>query len=230
MIDVLLSKIAGLLAENTWVSPFLALAAGVIASFLPCSLTSVPLIIGYVGATGKKNGRTALFYSLVFCLGSAVAFTALAFIAVSAGRLIGSQPKVLYLLLGTLMILMALQVYGLYTFIPDAGLFGKTKKRGALGAFLAGLLGGVFSSPCAAPVLVTLLAMIAKEGDALRGLFLMLLYCIGQGAVVILAGMGMGLVWKLYDSPKYQKASQILKIITGSVILLLGFYMFWLGF
>ena len=38
---------------------------------------------------------------------------------------------------------------------------------GYLGDFIAGILGGFFSSPCATPVLVVLLAVVAKEGSLL---------------------------------------------------------------
>jgi len=39
-----------------------------------------------------------------------------------------------------------------------------------------------------------------------------------------------GFVQKLSSSDKYGKASTVLKIVMGSLILLIGFYMFYLGF
>lgn len=58
----------------------------------------------------------------------------------------------------------------------------------------------------------------------------MILYSIGHSTLVIAAGTSIGFVQKINSSEKYQKAGTILKIIMGSVILLIGLYMFWLAF
>lgn len=39
-----------------------------------------------------------------------------------------------------------------------------------------------------------------------------------------------GFVQKLSGNPKYVKFSTVLKIVMGTIILLIGFYMFYLGF
>ena len=63
MIDTWLNQIALMLGENMWRAPVLALVAGILTSVTPCSLSSVPLIVGYVGGTGKRNTRKALILS-----------------------------------------------------------------------------------------------------------------------------------------------------------------------
>ncbi len=77
--------------------------------------------------------------------------------------MIGSGSSWWYLVLGVLMVLMAMQVWGIFTVIPSSYLVSMNKKRGFLGAFLAGVLGGVFSSPCSTPILVVLLAVVAAK-------------------------------------------------------------------
>jgi len=128
------------------------------------------------------------------------------------------------------MVMMALQTFEIYNFIPSASRLSKSNKRGYAGAFIAGVVGGFFSSPCATPVLVALLAMVAKSGNVILGIVLLLLYSIGHGTLVIIAGTSLAFVRKLTTSKKYGIFSIILKYIMGSVILLLGFYMFYLGF
>ncbi|MFB0921264.1 MAG: cytochrome c biogenesis protein CcdA, partial [Oscillospiraceae bacterium] len=81
----LLESISKLMLENLWVAPLLALLAGVLTSFTPCSLSSIPLVIGYVGGTGARDTKKALRLSLTFALGSAVTFTVLGVIAATAG-------------------------------------------------------------------------------------------------------------------------------------------------
>ena len=55
MIDSLLSQIAEMIRNNVWLAPVLTLLAGILTSVTPCSLSNVPLIIGYVGGVGEKN-------------------------------------------------------------------------------------------------------------------------------------------------------------------------------
>lgn len=128
------------------------------------------------------------------------------------------------------MILMSLQTWEIFNFIPSVNLISKNKKRGIIGAFLAGILGGIFSSPCSTPVLIALLAIIAGKGSILWGIFLMILYSIGHSTLVIVAGTSIGFVQKINSNKKYQKVGTVLKIIMGIGILLVGLYMFWLAF
>ena len=53
MIDIWHAQIAETIRNNMWLAPLLALLAGVLTSITPCSLSSVPLIIGYVGGVGE---------------------------------------------------------------------------------------------------------------------------------------------------------------------------------
>lgn len=230
MIDEWLSQIAEVIGNNMWLAPLLALLAGVLTSITPCSLSSVPLIIGYVGGVGERNTKKAFAYSAVFSFGTAVTFVTLGIVATSAGKLMGTSSPVWYIILGVLMVLMALQTWEVFSFIPSINLISKSKKRGFIGAFLAGILGGIFSSPCSTPVLIALLAIVAGEGNLIWGILLMLLYSIGHSALVMVAGTSIGFVQKINNSEKYKKAAVILKIVMGAAILLIGFYMFWLAF
>jgi cytochrome c biogenesis protein CcdA len=230
MIDNLLNNIASSLQNSSvWIELILALVAGILTSLTPCSLSSIPLIIGYVGGTKEKNTKKALLYSIIFSLGMAITFVVFGIVATSTGKLLGSANTWWYYLLGTLMILMALQTWEIFNFIASTNLLSKNKKRGAIGALLAGILGGIFSSPCSTPVLVVLLSVVSSK-DMLWGCLLMLFYAIGNSFLVIVAGTSLGFAQKLYHSNKYAIASQIIKHITGFVILAFGLYMFWLAF
>lgn len=230
MIDTWLSQIAEMIGRNLWFTPLLALLAGVLTSVTPCSLSSVPLIIGYVGGIGEKDTKKALAYSAVFSFGTAITFVALGMIATSLGKLMGTSSPVWYILLGVLMILMALQTWEIFDFLPSVNLVAKNKRRGFIGAFLAGILGGIFSSPCSTPVLIALLAIVAGEGNFLWGILLMLLYSLGHSTLVMIAGTFVGFVQKVGSSETYHKGAKILKNVMGAVILLVGLYMFWLAF
>lgn len=204
--------------------------AGIITSVTPCALSSVPLIIGYVGGTGQKDTKKAFKLSLTFAVGTAITFTTLGIIASSAGKLIGTSSSWWYITLGILMVLMALQTWEIINIIPTTNLLSKNRKRGYVGALLAGILGGLFSSPCATPVLIVLLGILAKGSNLFLGIVLMLCYSLGHSALTIVAGTSLGFVQKINASEKYNCFSTILKIVMGIAILGIALYMFYLGF
>ncbi|MDD2503693.1 MAG: cytochrome c biogenesis protein CcdA [Clostridia bacterium] len=225
----ILENLSKLITGNAWLAPVVALLAGIITSFTPCSLSSIPLVIGYVGGTGQREIKRAFWLSVTFAAGAAVTFTALGVIASIAGNLIGTSASGWYIILGIIMMLMALQTWEIYEIIPSSYLLSKNTKTGFVGAFIAGILGGVFSSPCSTPVLIALLAIVAGKGSILWGTLLLLFYSIGHGILAVIAGTSMGFVQKLSSSDKYGKTSAILKNTMGFLILIIGFYMFYLG-
>ncbi len=228
--DAILNNLSELISQSTLIAPLLALIAGILTSFTPCALSSVPLIVGYVGGTGEKKTKKALFLSLTFALGSAITFTILGVIATTAGTLIGNSSVIWYIVLGILMLLMALQTWEIFEIIPSSYLLSKNKKRGYLGALIAGILGGIFSSPCSTPVLIALLAIVASSSNFAWGILLLLLYSIGHGILAVICGTSVGFVQKITQNEKYGKASKLVKYILGLLIALIGFYMFYLAF
>lgn len=208
----------------------LALAAGVLTSITPCALSSVPLVIGYVGGTSGNEPKRAFRLSIVFSLGMAFTFTILGTTASLLGRLLGSSNKWWYFALGILMVMMALQTWEIFQFIPSTYLTSKNTKKGYAGALIAGILGGIFSSPCATPVLVVLLGIVARSGNVTWGILLLLFYSIGHSVLVLVAGTSIGFVRKITASSQYGRFSSVLKIVMGTAILAIALYMFYLSF
>jgi cytochrome c biogenesis protein CcdA len=230
MIDSGLQILSELIQGSFWIAPILALVAGLLTSLTPCALSSVPLVIGYVGVTGNNDTRRSFRLSLTFAIGMAITFTALGTAAAILGRLVGTSGSIWYIALGVLMVLMALQIFEIYNFIPSTYLTSRTTKTGYPGALIAGILGGIFSSPCATPVLVVLLGIVARSGNIPWGILLLLLYSAGSSLLVIIAGTSVGFVSKVTASGKYGFFSKLLKYTMGAGVLLIAFYMFYLGF
>ncbi len=228
--DALLESLSALILENAWLAPIIALLAGVLTSFTPCALSSVPLVVGYVGAKGQRSTKRSFLLSLTFALGSAITFTALGVMATLAGTLLGNYASWWFIALGVIMLLMSLQTMGIYEIIPSSYLISKSKRKGYVGALIAGILGGVFSSPCSTPVLIALLAVVASSESFIFGIILLLLYSIGHGILAVICGTSIGFVEKLSQSEKYGKVSKVLKLVMGVLIAVIGFYMFYLAF
>ncbi|MPM43361.1 hypothetical protein SDC9_90034 [bioreactor metagenome] len=128
------------------------------------------------------------------------------------------------------MVLMALQMWEVFELIPSSYLISRNKKRGYAGAFLAGILGGIFSTPCSTPVLIVLLAAVAGRGSLLWGILLLLLYSVGHGLLAVVAGTSVGFVRRLSAGERYGRLSTLLRLVMGALILLMGLYMLYLGF
>lgn len=230
MITGWLETLSLLLNENIWFAPLLALLAGVLTSATPCALTSIPLVVGYVGGVQSKNPNQALKLSLVFAAGMAITFTILGALASLFGKLMGMSGTWWYIFLAILMVMMALQLMEVFNFIPSTYLTNKTTRKGYFGAFAAGILGGVFSSPCATPVLVVLLSLVASSGNIAWGILLLLLYSVGHSILVVVAGTSIGFVSKITSDRRYGIYSTFIKYFMGIMVLLIALYLFYLGF
>ena len=201
MIDGILSTLSALMDPSSpWIY-LIAFTGGLLSSFLPCSLSSLPLVIGYVSG-GRRDTRSAFRLSLVFAIGMAVTYTVLA----------------------------ALQLSGLFTIIPASNLQTRNTKRGYFGALVAGLLSGVFSSPCSTPVLVALLSIASVSGSVWISAFLLLCYSVGYSILSVVAGTFAGFVTKLSSSSAYGKAGKAVSIILAIALLMLSFYLFYQAF
>lgn len=230
MLEQTLETLAIQIDSHRMLAPIIGFVAGVLTSFTPCSLANLPLVIGYVGGIGESSSRKAFLYSVLFALGSAVTYVALGVVAASAGQLLGNASEWWYLFLGALLTMMALQMCEIFIFIPSTNLMTKSKLRGGLGALAAGVLGGLFASPCATPVLAVLLSLLASDGNILWAILVMLTYSIGNSILIVVAGTSIGKVTGILKSKKYQLWGEILKYVMGIAIFAFALYMFWLGF
>ena len=224
--EQLLERVSQLIGGSMWLAPLLALLGGVLTSLMPCSLSTVPLVIGCVGG-GEAKGRRAFVLSLLFALGSAITFTLLGVIASLAGLLLESAEVWMHLILGVLLVLMALQMWGVIELIPVNSLSAANGLRGAWGAFVAGLLAGVFSAHCATPMIVALLAIVIDRGQLVYGIVLLLLFSVGHGILSVVAGTSVGLVQRISQSDKYERASKIIKIALGIIIMAVALWLLW---
>lgn len=217
-----LEMLTGIMSENLWAAPLLSLAAGIITSFTPCSLASVPMLLACVGATSSSR-KKAFRLSLAMAAGMAVTFGVFGSVASVVGHRMHEAGHWWTMLMGILMILMALQVFGWIHLIPHIHVSDKMTKKGYAGAFLTGALSGVFASHCAIPVMVALLALVAELGrNAWWGILLMVLYALGHSFLLLGAGVGYSYVEQMVENPRYAAAGVWLRRVLGVVILAVG--------
>ncbi|MBO4848827.1 MAG: sulfite exporter TauE/SafE family protein [Clostridia bacterium] len=227
--EKLLDSISSALSGELWLAPIFAFIGGILTSLMPCSLSTVPLVIGCVGG-GEAKGRRALGLSLLFALGSTITFIALGVAASAAGLLLEKAEVWMHLVLAVLLVLMALQMWGVIEIIPTSSIMAGNRLKGGWGAFVAGLCAGVFSAHCATPVIVALLAIVIDRGRILFGAVLLLVFSIGHAILSVVAGTSTGLVQRISESPRYEKVGRIIKICLGALIFLVALWLLWEAF
>jgi cytochrome c biogenesis protein CcdA len=172
----------------------LALAAGMVTVAAPCTLPMLPILLGAsVGQTG--SARPALI-----ALGFVLSFSTIALFLSAVTRVFDFDPEALrsaaaFLLLGfgLLMIWPALferlsvRVSGLFNGKP--GVMGGSH-QGNIGGFVLGTTLGVVWTPCAGPVLGSILTVIATSKDTRWASALLVLYAIGAAVPMLAISYG----------------------------------------
>ncbi|WP_128928419.1 cytochrome c biogenesis CcdA family protein [Bradyrhizobium guangxiense] len=160
----------------------LALLAGLLTIAAPCTLPMLPILLG------ASVGRAGHWRPAMIALGFVVSFSAVALLLGALTRLFDFDPNVLreaaaILLLG----------FGLLMLWPapfewlsirlngwlDLGNTGATQRDGALGGLVLGTTLGLVWTPCAGPVLGSILTLVATQKNAAWAGTLLIVYAIG---------------------------------------------------
>ena len=225
-----LDNIEQLVAAYPLLAFYAVFLAGVLSSASPCVLATIPLVVGFVGGYSDGNRWKAFRYSLAFILGLSLTFTALGAAAGLLGTMFGTLGGPWYLLAGIIALIMGGQLMGLYEIHLPVNLNYKPKQGGLIGAFLLGLFFGVVSSPCATPVLVVLLTVVASKGQVLYGVALLFVYAVGHCLLMLLAGTFTGFVEGFVKARGVVDFSLWAKRISGFVVALVGGWFVWQSF
>lgn len=227
--EILLDHLSRSLTGNPFLAYFAVFIGGMLTSSNPCVLATIPLVIGYVGGYSEGDRRKALLYSLTFIFGLSITFTILGAMASLIGGLFGMVNQTWYFIVGGVAIAIGLHLIGLFELNIPVPVHLQPKQRGLLGAFLLGLVFGIVSSPCATPVLVLVLTMVASKGELAYGVSLLFIYALGHCTLIFLAGTATGFVENFVKSKGISNLTTWGKKLGGLIIVLVGIYMFYLG-
>lgn len=218
--------------NNNLIAIIIVFLAGILSSFTPCSLSSITLIISYLSGDKENDKKRALIYSLFFALGLSITLTVLGILAATLGKAILHLGHFWYAILGAIMIAVSLQILDIIKIGKHQCETHKKEegKKGIFGAFLLGILGGVFASHCSTPILIAILALVAQKSNVILGALLLFIYSIGHSILIILAGTSVGFAKSFINSNKTTTIGKIFKYIFASILILIGIYMLYLAF
>ena len=205
-----------------------AFLAGLLTIAAPCTLPLLPVLLGT--SLGQKNKLRPVF----IVLGFVVVFTFAALILSLLARHIGFNANIVRTIGIVILGMFGLLLIWSKPFEILAGkltpLISKVSVKVGLGnegnfsALLLGMTLGLVWTPCAGPVLASILTLIALQQNLLAATILLLAYSFGVGVPMIIIAFG-----GQYISKKVKiitKYSHTLEQIFGIIIVLLAVAMY----
>lgn len=224
MLDELLPRVAAGLTADGYAAYWAAFLWGLVSIlFSPCSLASIPLIIGYVGGY-EEEGKTrrALWFSAVYSAGIFLAITAVGLITAALGRVLGDIGGGWKWLLVALLVLVALALFDRLPLGFLSRLQTKPGRKGFLGAFGLGLGYGAVSGPCLFGFMMPILALIAVQASFWRGLVLTVIFALAHCLPIIIGGTSVALVKRLLAARVLGVTALAFRRAAGVVFLLVA--------
>lgn len=204
-----------------------AFLGGLISSVSPCSLSMLPLIIGYVGGYSNEKPLKTLVQMIFFVIGASIVFSCIGIICAMTGKIFVGNPY--FALFATSVILiMGLNIVGVLD-IQLPVLIKEIPQNKFNGEFLYPmLLGAVFAligTPCSTPILASIMAFASISAKITHSVIMLFLFSLGQGVIFILAGF---ITSKLKNSgEKFYKVSEIIMKISGVLLILVSLYIYY---
>jgi cytochrome c biogenesis protein CcdA len=169
----------------------LALLAGVVTVAAPCTLPMLPILLGAsVGQTGRA--RPAMI-----ALGFVVSFSMVALALSAITRAFDFDPNALRtgaaVLLAGFGLLMIWPAPFERLSVRFSGLGSSTtagSRQGMIGGFVLGTTLGLVWTPCAGPVLGSILTVVATSKDTAWASLLLVVYAIGAAIPMLLIAYG----------------------------------------
>ena len=213
---------------HPWVAPLAVLAGGVLSVASPCSMASLPLMMGYIVSRGEKSWKKNLLMSLAFVVGLSLVFTGIGIVGVAVKsatvRLFMTTKLVVYgsYVVGVILVIVGAWLTGIINIpLPVPNLAG-FKHGGLVGAFLLGIAYAFTTGPCSGPILIGVITLV--KGDLVYQALLVFIYSIGAGVTVMIAGLFAGLLENVASSERFLKANLVFKAIGGLIFVAVGLY------
>lgn len=176
----------------------LALMGGVLTIASPCVLPILPIVLGgtlHDRAEGRRNTRP-----LFIVAGFVIAFASLGLLLASASQhVVLAHETLRYAGLAILAVLGVAMLWKapyawlmnhMSALVSRALPSGGSERAGNLGALLLGMSLGAVWTPCAGPVLASILVLVAQAQDLGRSAGLLVLYAVGAGIPMLVIAYG----------------------------------------
>lgn len=207
---------------------FLAISflGGVLASLSPCALSTLPIIIGYIGGySGENNFKTFIQLSS-FIIGQSIILTIIGILCALGGKaFVSFGGSYFVIFMASLILVFGLKLIGALDFELPV-LIKKIPKGNAHSLFLYPLIvGSVFAlaaTPCSTPILAGIMGFASLSANLFYAALMLFAFSLGQGLIIIFAGMFTSFVKNLRAvsniSENFLKFMGVILIIASLII------------
>jgi len=216
------------------VSLVMAFSAGLLTFLSPCIFPLIPAYISFVtgvsidelaNARGERTYlNSRVFIEMVlFIFGFSLVFILLGASASYIGRFLLSHLRILRLVGGILVILFGLYIMGLFNINVlqyERRIHLRVKPANLLGSFVIGMVFALGWTPCAGPILATLLTYAGTRETVSEGVLLLGCYSLGLGIPFLLSGLAINLF--LRGLKKIKRYARVISLVTGCLLVLFG--------
>ncbi len=201
-------------------------AGGLISSISPCSLSMLPLIIGYIGGYSKEKPLKTLLQMIVFVIGTGIVFSVIGIICALTGKIFLGNPY-FALVIASIIMIMGLKILGIIEFELPV-IIKEIPQNKINNDFLYPLiLGAVFAligTPCSTPILASIMAFASISAKVTQAVIMLFLFSIGQGLILIIAGF---ITSKIKSNNNFYKFSETIMKLSGILLILVALYIFY---
>lgn len=203
-----------------------AFLGGLISSISPCSLSMLPLIIGYIGGYSDEKPLKTLIQMIFFVIGTGIVFSIIGAICAITGKIFIGNPY-FAIVVASIIMIMGLKILGVIDFdLPP--IIKEVPKNNVNNEFLYPLiLGAIFAligTPCSTPILASIMAFASISAKISSAVIMLFLFSIGQGLILIIAGF---LTSKIKTNEKFYNLSEKIMKVSGLLLLLVSLYIFY---
>lgn len=223
--------ILALLESNSVLAFIGAFGAGSITAVAPCSLVSVPLLVGSAVALNKDlEGRKKALYTYafasLFAIGVMLSFSIMGFVVAKFGGFFSVAPIWAYLLASVLSLLIGLYAWGLLGEVNKSSIMMHLIRYRLFGGFMIGIIFGLVSTPCASAPLVAIITVAANSGYV-YAYGLILTFALGHSLLLLIAGVSVGFAQSITSNRVIANVSNTLNKGFAILLIGIGFYFLW---
>lgn len=215
------------------ISYIVAFTAGLLTYLSPCLLPLIPAFIAYItGVTFSdlkdekrkfEAQRKTIIHSLLFIAGFSVIFVLLGLTATLVGNVLFRYQKLIRIAGGALIIVFGLQLLGVLKFdflAKERKLNIAAKGASYLGSFLIGVTFAAAWTPCAGPILGSILVLAGTKADVVMGAKLLTVYSLGIAIPFFITAVLLNSFLNVLNS--LQKTMRWINMIGGIFLIIVG--------
>lgn len=199
---------------------------GLISSVSPCSLSMLPLIIGYIGGYSKEKPLKTLLQMIFFVIGTGIVFSIIGIICALTGKIFLGNPY-FALIVASIIMIMGLKILGVIDFEMPVFIKEIPQNRFNSDYLYPILLGAIFAligTPCSTPILASIMAFASISAKISSAVIMLFLFSLGQGLILIVAGF---LTSQIKSNKNFYTLSEKIMKISGFLLVVVSLYIFY---